>query len=247
MRERYWEIDFLRGIALLGMMLFHAAFDYAFFVSTENVNVYAGAWFWLARGVAALFILLAGISWTLHTHRKHDSARAREHEWKVYVRRGLWLITGGLLISLLSYIFFPAYAIWFGILHFLGFAYILGLPFLHRPRGARVVGVLVTLMGILFSTILHEQLPFWPILLPVSFPTFDYFSLFPWFGVFLLGIGIGHYFYPRGERKMTLPAWETNGGVRFFARLGKNSLLIYFIHQPILIGIILGIKFLLHV
>jgi len=231
----------------VGMIIFHAAFDYAFFASSENVNVYAGTWFWLARAVAALFILLAGISWTLHTHRKHASIRVREQEWRVYVRRGLGLIVGGLLISLLSYIFFPAYAIWFGILHFLGFSYILGLFFLHRPRGARIAGIFIVFLGILFSTILHEQLPYWPIMLPVFFPTFDYFPLFPWFGVFLVGIGAGHYFYPRGERKIMIPAWENHSVVSVFSRMGKNSLFIYFIHQPILIGIILGMKVLLHV
>lgn len=237
--ERFLEVDALRGAAVVLMVLYHFLFDYSFFVQ-PLVDVYSGWAFVVGRTSAILFVGLAGLSWTLHSHRKHAAAPTRENEWRVYVRRGIVLLCAGLGISLATFLLFPPNAIWFGVLHLLGFSFIFGLPFLHRPRAALLAGILLAGVGILLSTIFSAQLPFWPIVLPVTFSTFDYFPLLPWFGVFLLGIWAGHYFYPQGKTlaKKIIRVPDT-AFTRVLATLGKKSLLIYLIHQPILIGIIL--------
>lgn len=239
MAERYQEVDALRGLAVCGMILFHFLFDYAFLVSPGFVDVTQGGWFWFGRAVAVTFIILSGVSWTLHTHRKHDSPERRSHEWRVYVRRGILLLSGGLVISLLTFVLFHAYAIWFGVLHLLGLSFIIGIPFLHRPRAALGAGTILTAGGLFFSTLGNNIMPFWPIILPVSFSTFDYFPLLPWFGIFLLGIRAGHFFYPRGMRSRFAYALPANVITVFLSRIGKKSLLIYFVHQPVLVGAIL--------
>lgn len=237
--ERFLEIDAIRGVAIVLMILYHFLFDYSFFVQ-PIVNVYSGWAFGLGRLSAVLFVGLAGLSWTLHTHRKHFASSARENEWRVYVRRGVMLLCAGLGISLVTFLLFPQNAIWFGVLHLLGLSFIIGLPFLHRPRAALVGGILFTGGGVALSTLFATRLPFWPILFPVVFSTFDYFPLLPWFGIFLLGIRAGHYFYPNGKKWSTkIPAILPAQVGRVLAVLGKKSLLIYLVHQPILIGIIL--------
>lgn len=237
MSARFLEIDALRGAAVVIMIVFHFIFDYNFFISNV-ANLTSGFWFVFGRAAAVLFVALAGLSLTLHAHRK-SRVENRKNEWRTYVRKGIFILSLGLIISLVTFIAFPDYAIWFGVLHLIGFSFILGIPFLHRKNIAFAVGVILTFVGVLFSTIYHSALPFWPILLPVSFSTFDYFPLLPWFGVFLLGIAAGHYFYPRGVPHSKLGWKNGNALIRILGWLGRKSLVIYFLHQPILIGIIL--------
>jgi uncharacterized membrane protein len=241
MAERFLEIDALRGLAVCGMVIFHFLFDYSFFVSPGSVDVNTGILFWMGRATAVVFVALAGLSLTLHAHRK-ESAANRMHEWRRFVQRGIIILSLGLIISLATFVFFPEYSIWFGVLHLLGVSFIFGIPFLHRKRAALVGGIIFSAGGILLSTIFKSTLPFWPILLPVTFSTFDYFPLLPWFGVFLLGVAAGHYFYPHGIPREKLGWKNGNIVVRTLSVLGKKSLLIYFIHQPVLIGLLLLIQ-----
>ncbi len=233
---RFLEIDALRGLAVIIMVVYHFLFDYTFFISSV-VDLSQGFWFFLGRAAAVIFIALVGVSLTLHAHRK-NSATIRANEWKILVRRGITILCLGLLISLATFILFPAYAVWFGALHLIGFSLVASAPFVHRRRASLLVGSLIAFLGVLFSTVFSSTLPFWPILLPVSFQTFDYFPLFPWFGIFLLGIAAGHYFYPHGVPLASLGWKSGNAIVRVLAWLGRKSLVIYFVHQPILLGII---------
>ncbi len=63
----------------------------------------------------------------------------------------------------------------------------------------------------------------------------DYFPVFPWFGVFLIGIFLGNVLYPKYERRIQIPDLSRFFVVRFFCFLGRHSLTIYLLHQPILI------------
>ena len=66
----------------------------------------------------------------------------------------------------------------------------------------------------------------------------DYFPIFPWFGLYLIGMSMGSIFYPGGKRKGELkPPHIPVVPVICFA--GRHSLLIYLIHQPIIVGILL--------
>lgn len=61
----------------------------------------------------------------------------------------------------------------------------------------------------------------------------DYFSLLPWYPLFLTGYALGGLFLTRGW--LTDPAWKKK--IRIPAFLGQHSLLIYLLHQPLLFGI----------
>ena len=66
----------------------------------------------------------------------------------------------------------------------------------------------------------------------------DYFPLLPWFGVALLGVFISQNLYPGGTRRFNLPAWAGQSGIKQLVWLGRHSLAIYLIHQPILMAIL---------
>ena len=70
----------------------------------------------------------------------------------------------------------------------------------------------------------------------------DYRPLLPWFGVVLLGVFAGNLFYGTGKRTAGL-AGRMPPPARPLTFLGRHSLFIYLVHQPILVGLlaVLGI------
>jgi uncharacterized membrane protein len=83
----------------------------------------------------------------------------------------------------------------------------------------------------------------WLGLQPINFSTVDYFPLLPWFGVVLIGLYFGKLLYAGGQRTFALKHELSKKNPICF--LGRHSLLIYLIHQPIFIAILyflLGIK-----
>jgi uncharacterized membrane protein len=65
----------------------------------------------------------------------------------------------------------------------------------------------------------------------------DYRPLIPWFGVVLLGIFAGNVVYGSGRRP-ALFAGKAPTFARPLLPLGRNSLFIYLIHQPILVALL---------
>ncbi|RLF77882.1 DUF1624 domain-containing protein, partial [Thermococci archaeon] len=68
--------------------------------------------------------------------------------------------------------------------------------------------------------------------------TLDYFPIFPWFGVFLLGTAVGGILYPNGQRKFNISNLD-NPVIDFICFLGRNTLKIYVIHQPVFVGLLM--------
>lgn len=184
-------------------------------------------WFWIARAAAFAFVFLAGLSSALHFHRKKDTALLH--------RRGMIIFAWGLVITLVSFLTFPTYTIWFGALHLIGLGIFLSPFFIPHPRASFWVGVSIFLAGIGLSLpFFSNTIPQWLGIFPFSFSTFDYFPLFPWLGIFLLGVWAGSkWWVGRAIINTKIPP--------LFQPLiwaGRNSLVIYLVHQPILLGLI---------
>ena len=75
----------------------------------------------------------------------------------------------------------------------------------------------------------------WLGFVPQNLQTLDYFPLLPWLGVMSLGIFMGGLFYQNYNRSFNIPDISQFSIVKLFNFLGKHSLLIYIIHQPILL------------
>ena len=65
----------------------------------------------------------------------------------------------------------------------------------------------------------------------------DYYPVLPWSGIALVGIFVGYLVYPQGKSRISWPDWGQLAPIRGLRFLGRHSLPIYLIHQPILIGI----------
>jgi uncharacterized membrane protein len=237
--SRFWEIDFCRGAAVLAMILFHSAFDLSFF-GIYPVDVATGFWWVFSRAVASAFVFIAGISLTI-SYARANACGLTEREMQIkYIKRGAEIFSLGLVITAATWLFMSAGTIWFGILHFIGVATILGYLLMKysNPRLNLVLAVLALLIGFYLSQMQFGfSLLLWLGFQPAGFMSFDYFPLLPWFGVFALGLFTGSCLYPQGKRSFTIPDVCCLPS-RILCLIGSNSLLIYFLHQPILIGML---------
>ncbi|MHC1596023.1 MAG: heparan-alpha-glucosaminide N-acetyltransferase domain-containing protein [Candidatus Syntropharchaeales archaeon] len=73
---------------------------------------------------------------------------------------------------------------------------------------------------------------------PENFYTLDYFPVFPWFGMVLIGLFLGNVLYPNYTRMYDLWNNSHSSLVKLFCAIGRRSLLIYLAHQPILIALL---------
>jgi len=239
--NRYWEMDALRGVAIVMMVIYHLVFDLVLFGYYQGSAV-TGPWRVFARVTAILFISLVGVSLAISYARRSQQERG----WglyKKYLARGLKLIGWGMVITLVTWMFMGKVVIIFGILHLIGAVTILAYPFLSLRWVNLPIGVALIALGIHLN-----QLPVshpWLLLLglrPRWLLQLDYFPLLPWFGVALLGIFIGQRLYPGSTRRFKLPAWANQPGIKQFVWLGNHSLAIYLIHQPILFAVLNAIS-----
>jgi uncharacterized membrane protein len=235
--ERFWEIDLLRGIAIVGMILFHTFFDLNFF-NVYPLDMHSPLFLLYMYTNASLFIVLVGISLSL-SYTRAVPMMTQQQKILNNIQRGFWIFGLGLVVTAVTWLYIGEGFILFGALHCIGISIILASPFLVKQKYTIVAGSIILVIGIgLIQVRVGFPWLLWLGLRPYLFYTVDYFPLFPWFGIVLLGIALGRYFYPQYTRRYTLPDYSNNIVIRGIRYLGRHSLLIYFLHQPLIIGII---------
>lgn len=227
-KARLWEVDFLRGIAVIMMLVSNFVFDLSLF---SYLDISASLfWPWLARLTAGLFLLLVGISLTL----SFSSEVARKAGFPKALKRGLKVFLLGLAVSAATWYAVGDDLVVFGILHLIGVGIILAYPFLNHKYLSLLGGCVVLLLGVWVKKIV---LTFpWLVWLGFQYDGFgsvDYTPILPWFGFILIGIFLGKLLFPSGGRTFKPPLSSTNPLVRSVQVIGGKSLLIYFVHQPI--------------
>lgn len=224
-KKRVWEIDYLRVFAILLMVIYHTVYDLSEFAGW-TVNFDEGFWFWYGK-LAMIFPFVSGIS----------CGFSRKSSWK----SGIKLIFLGLGITGITYFVIPEDYVKFGVLHFLGIAMLL-YPIL-RKINTWCLGILTLAIFVLTKPISSIETSI-PLLIPFGFkyPHFssaDYFPLFPYLGVFIIGIIAFKLYYHKGRS-----LFPFDWGNKVITKISKRSLAIYILHQPILMAIILLFKWL---
>ena len=237
LKVRFWEVDFLRGWAIVLMVLFHSVYDLNYFRVYE-VEISSGIWFYLARFTASLFLLLVGVSLTLSYSRAKLLGEEDRFRFRL-LKRGVWIFSLGLGITLVTYLSIGKGFIVFGVLHLIGISLLLAYPFLRLHWQNFIFGSIFIAVGLYLQTV-NVEFPWliWLGLAPQDFYSLDYVPIFPWFGVVLMGMGLGDLVYPGYRRRVILPDLTDSFFVRSLAFLGRNSLAIYLVHQPVLIAIL---------
>jgi uncharacterized membrane protein len=232
--ERLWEIDALRGVAIVMMVIYHLLWDLAS-LGGYDISLRSGFWSWWQIVTASLFTGLVGLSLTLSYARERQT-HPTGSLWSKYVIRGLTVLTWGLVIGVVTYLALgTGYYVRFGILHLIGVSIILAYPLLRFRWVNLALGIALTLLGPAIQG-LRLDLPWLEWLAPTPGSGVDYAPLIPWFGRVLIGIFLGNTLYPGGQRRFSLPDLGHNALVMPLRLLGENSLLIYLIHQPILLA-----------
>jgi len=230
-RQRLILIDLLRGVAIAMMFSYHFCFDldYYGYVSIR----FNSDPFWLNYRalIVSLFLGLVGFSLYLAHHR----------EWrqKAWARRFSLLLLAASAVSLGSYLMYPQSFIFFGILHFITVASLLGLAFVRLGYLNLLLGAAILLIGNYFAHPFFNQAPWqWLGMMTERPVTEDYVPLFPWFGMVLVGMGLAH--WSKNNHSLTrLLQWQNHTPlVTGLSFAGRHSLLIYLLHQPIFLGLL---------
>ena len=211
------------------MVIFHFGFDLNNF-HYVNIDIRHGLeWRYFRYVIVTMFVFLAGVSLCLANQNGINFTKLK--------KRVLVLASASLLVTIGSYTQFPSSWIYFGILHFFLFASVFGLFFIKFPKLAFIVGLGIVL-GYVFG-VLHMHWLFallhGPLHLPVRY-TQDLANVVPWFGVFLLGMSFAS--VKAMEKVFNNDFFNSQNRVnRSFSFLGRHSLLIYLLHQPMLFAI----------
>jgi uncharacterized membrane protein len=220
---RNQTIDLIRGVDIVFMVLFNYSVTLRYFGLLHiQPDIYYRS---LPLVIASVFIFLSGAAaYASFENNKENFARR-------YFFRGGRLLVFAAFITLFTAIFVPEGTVYFGILHFFALSSFI-IPVFMKYNGLNpIAGVLIILSGIYLQT-RDFSFPYllWLGFMPENFTTFDYFPLLPWLGVLMLGIFSGKSIIERtGQFKFN------NRSAKAFVFLGRNSLTVYLIHQPILI------------
>ncbi len=239
-KQRSQLVDGLRAAAVLAMIVYHFAWDLGHFNIVDQKIVNTGIWKLFAISIGCSFLFLSGISFWLAST---DGINIRKFFFRLMI-----LIAAALLVTLGTFQADPNTFVFFGILHLLAACTLLGL-FIHRLPSFLLVAIGVFIIvgkTYLMSDYFQPKYLSWTGLFPGPTGSVDFYGFFPWSAAYIFGLGFAKMGF--GIRGGII--WET--GLLFarsnrknifrsaFFWIGRNSLLVYLIHQPILMGVIFG-------
>lgn len=228
-------LDQARGVALVAMVVFHLVYDLELFGYLPRGTAVTPPWSWWSAATAGSFLFLSGLSLRL--------AHAGGLRW----RKALWRIAriaaAAGLVSGATYLADPASFVFFGILHAIAAFSLMGLGLMRLP-----VVVLLALAAALAGAGPHVQHPvfdhpafLWTGLGLQTPLTVDWEPLFPWGAPFVMGMASARML----PAAMLRPRTPQGGPAVWLATMGRHSLSIYLLHQPVLIAALWAISRLL--
>ena len=238
-KKRYYLLDSLRGMTLISMILYHGTWDlvYIFGVDLPWYQTQA-AYIW-QQSICWTFILLSGFCWSLSRHN---------------IRRGLLVFGSSILISVVTCVAMPENRILFGVLSLIGTSMLLLILLEHilrkiQPSVGALVSFLLFIMTRNINTGFVGTGTWTKIELPkewyanlfsayIGFPSADfwstdYFSIFPWIFLYVTG-----YFLYQAAVRAKCMHWFTGIRLKTLEKIGRHSLVLYLLHQPLLYGVL---------
>lgn len=232
------SIDALRGVAIVWMTVYHFCFDLNHFGWLRQDFYADPVWTWQRTAIVSLFLFCAGLGQAV--------AWRQGQGWPRFWKRWAQVAGCALLVTAASYGMYPRSFIYFGVLH--GIALMLIVVRLTAGWGRWLWPAGALMVGLKFAApALHAAMPALEVLngqalnwlglvsrLPV---TEDYVPLVPWLGVMWWGMAAGQWLLR--ERREVLPP-AVPGAAAPLVWLGRWSLSWYMLHQPVLIGVLMG-------
>lgn len=222
-------LDTARGVALLAMASYHFTWDLEFFGYLDPGTATHGLWKIYARAIASSFIFMAGVSLVL---AHYPTLRLQS-----FFRRLGMVVAAAIAITVATAIATPQGMVFFGILHSIAAASLIGLLFLRLPPALTILAAIsaITLPSIYRSDIFDAPYLLWVGLSQHLPRSNDYVPVLPWIGAFLFGIAAARIARSAGwfGALASLPP-----GPAILRWGGRHSLLVYLLHQPLLIAVV---------
>lgn len=226
MNNRLYIIDFIRGCAIIMMVIFHIFLSFNLFNNT-NYNLSTGILNLFGIISRNIFIFLSGIS--LYLSYKNNKKKFINKQ----INRLISIFIFSIIVTILSYIVLPDKYIIFGILHYMFLSLlilVLYLKFFNTKYLYGFLGLSLIFKNIELSpNIIFDNNYFGHILgfNPYYKNTIDYFPLKNWLYKSILGIIFASYI---NIEKKNINYFKNS----VITKLGKNSLFIYIFHLPIM-------------
>jgi uncharacterized membrane protein len=221
-RNRNYEIDLIRGVAIVLMVIFHFGYDLTVFAWTDFNTSKDIEWKIFRTVIISSFLLAVGMSSYLAYYQSINKKKLAKTVGKLFAV--------SMFITLGSLFMHPSNWVYFGIIHFITIALPVSVLFVRVPYVALVVGI-GSIIGYWIGTLNLYPIWQWSVLhLGIPRRTVDLISFFPWIGMVLIGVFMMH-------KKLFHIKIKANSVSNKLGVLGQHSLLIYLIHQPILYGL----------
>ena len=254
---RFPVLDIIRGFALVNMIFYHLLYNIVYifdrninwFVIPQTSTAYNQQVYLWQQLICCTFIVISGLSFKLSRNP---------------LKNGIKLFVCALILNLVTYLVVPDQFIVFGIIHFFTAAVLL--TYLAKPLLERLPANFGIFIAV-FLFVLFKKLPsgyigifsIWQYRLHISlyqspylfflglphsgFRSADYFPIFPWWFLYLAG----YYFHALYQQIVSIVMKRKRKKLFFptvvLGFMGRNSLIIYMLHQPILYGILLLVYF----
>ena len=225
-KQRFWELDAIRGFALLHMVLFHTLFDLRYFGTRNLLGIknWPDSFFdHYSTGIAISFLTLVGVS-----------ARIRK---KNFFNPLIRVFIASVVVSVASVVAHTSLPIYFGILHLITLSLLLMPLTLRWPRLFSVLGLIFVAIGFSqpnLSGVIFE----WIGLAHNPLRMGDYFPIFPWLGFVWIGSGIAHFAIQSSLSFHWSERWAVRPESKALSFLGRHTLFIYILHQPLILGLL---------
>ena len=227
--KRYEEIDILKGIAVICMIIFHGFYfpnQYGFKEIEYNTITLKT----IAKVAQFIFITCVGINLVFAKNKTNDAS--------YHLKRIGKIAFYAILMSLFTYFVFQERYVKFGILHFVAFSSLLLFTFVDNVETMKVI---TTILALLFFLNKIKPELFHVIPSPLAFisgfyndryTAVDHFPVLPWIFLICIGVFIGHYLL---NNEINTPEYLVNNPVSgVLKNIGKRSLEIYAVHWAIL-------------
>ena len=229
-------VDQVRGLAIIGVVIFHLVWDLDFTNLITPGLASQPLWIAFGRLLAGTFMFLVGVSLVL--------ANREAVQWEKAAKRIFMIALCALLITIATYLVFPSAFVFYGILHAIAVASVIGLVLVQfRPLFVLALGAFIWLAPLVFADpafdtrwlawIGFSQSP------PVSN---DLVPVFPWLGITFVGIALTRMGLAY-NLDVRFAAKNSQGATgKFLSFCGQHSLVIYLLHQPLLLGMIIPLS-----
>ncbi len=244
--KRAFELDFLRGLAIIMMMLHHFIYDLRYVIGLDVFAIQDTYFFiyWIRAPFVFIFLFVSGICCSFS---KNNFVRSAKMAAAAVLFSVVFLVVSIYTKSQMYVIF--------NVLHILAVGTLLYavLSFLETKFSFKGVNYILIFAGIFFLWLSYPLSALKESFIPALVPVFDVFAygigmadympLIPWFGMFLFGALFGRLYYSQKKSVFLNASKQVLAVSKPFEFVGRNALLFYVFHQPMIIGVLFLLEF----